>query len=316
MGPDNERATESYTDQLMILLCGATGLLGSRIAARLAQRSLPFRALVRPGSDATALERLGVGIFRGDLRDIATLRPAVAGVQTVISTANALARILSGDKKLTLRDVDKRGNANLVRAAEEAGVQRFLFLSFPAAILATSTPFADAKVATERRLRDSSMHEVIIRPDAYQEVWLSPAVQFDWPNRSVTIFGKGNAPAAYIAVGDVAEAVVRLAVAEDPPRLLEFGGPQAMTRNEAADAFEQALGEPIQRRHVPRLTLRLGAIALRPFKPALASVMGQALRADLVKAAPSDAPLRDLGIDPRPVSAYISEVTAGATRGS
>jgi uncharacterized protein YbjT (DUF2867 family) len=296
----------------MILLCGGTGLLGSRIAQRLAERSLGFRALVRPHTDASALERLGAEIFRGDLRDPATLPAAVTGVQTVISTANAISRVLGGKTDLTLRDVDDRGNANLVRAAEEAGVERFVFLSFSAAILAASTPFADAKLATERRLRDSSMHEVIVRPDAYQEVQLSPLAGFDWPNRSVTIFGKGDAPAAYVAVDDVAEAVVRLAMAPDPPRLVEFGGPEAMTRNQAADALERALGAPVRRRHVPRAALRLGIIALRPFKPALASVMGQALRADLVETAPSDAPLRQLGIEPRPVSAYISQMAAEA----
>jgi uncharacterized protein YbjT (DUF2867 family) len=295
----------------MILLCGGTGLLGSRIAQRLAERSLGFRALVRPGTDSTELERLGAEIARGDLRDAASLPAAVAGVQTVITTANAISRVLGGGTDLTLRDVDERGNANLVRAAEEAGVERFVFLSFPGGILAASTPFAKAKLATEQRLRDSSMREVIVRPDAYQEVHLSPIVQFDWPHRSVTIFGNGDAPAAYVAVDDVAEAVVRLAVASDPPRVIEFGGPEAMTRNQAADAFERALGEPIRRRHVPRAALRLGTIALRLFKPALASVMGQALRADLIETPPSDTPLRELGIDPRPVSAYIRDVTAG-----
>jgi uncharacterized protein YbjT (DUF2867 family) len=296
----------------MILLCGGTGLLGSRIAQRLAERSLGFRALVRPGSDASDLERIGAEIARGDLRDAATLPAAVAGVQTVITTANAISRVLRGKTDLTLRDVDDRGNANLVNAAEQAGVERFVFLSFPAAILAASTPFSDAKLATEQRLRDSSMHEVIVRSDAYQEVQLSPLAGFDWTNRSVMIFGKGDAPAAYVAVDDVAEAVVRLAIASDPPRLVEFGGPEAMTRNQAADALEQALGAPVRRRHVPRVALRLGTIALRPFKPALASIMGQALRADLVETSPSDAPLRELGIEPRPVSAYISQVVAGA----
>jgi uncharacterized protein YbjT (DUF2867 family) len=296
----------------MILLCGGTGLLGSRIARRLAERSPGFRALVRPGTDASELERLGADVVRGDLRDAATLPAAVAGVQTVITTANAISRVLGGKTDLTLRDVDERGNANLVRAADEAGVERFVFLSFSAAILAAGTPFGNAKLATEQRLRDSSMREVIVRPDAYQEVWLSPIVQFDWANRSVTIFGKGDAPIAYVAVDDVAEAVVRLAVAPDPPRVVEFGGPEILTRNQTADAFEEALGAPIKRRHVPRVALRVGAFALRPFKPALASVMGQALRADLVETAPSDAPLRELGIEPRPVSAYISQAVAGA----
>lgn len=51
---------------------------------------------------------------------------------------------------------------------------------------------------------------------------------------------------------------------------------------------------------------------LRSINPALASMMGQALRADLAESALSDVPLRELGIEPRPASAYISEVVAQA----
>jgi uncharacterized protein YbjT (DUF2867 family) len=289
----------------VILLCGGTGLLGSRIAEGLAQRGVAFRALVRPGTDAAHLEGMGASIVRGDLRDLPSLGPAVAGIDTIVSTANAMARVLAGSTDLTLRDVDERGNANLARAADAAGVRRFVFLSFPKQILAARTPFANAKLATEQRLRDARLREVIVRPDMYQEVWLSPLVQFDWPNRSVTIFGKGDARHAYVAVDDVAEAVIRWATADDPPRVVEFGGPERMTRNEAADAFERALGAPVKRRHVPRPVLRLGSSALRGVRPALASVMGQALAADLEDSRADDSALRTLGLAPRPVSAYI-----------
>lgn len=291
----------------MILLVGATGLLGSSIAGQLARDGIEFRALVRQTTDAGALERLGASVVRGDLREPATLPPAMAGVQTVISTANVIARALAGNTDLTIREVDLRGNGNLVRAAEGAGVERFVFLSFPEAILASGTPFARAKVATEQRLIKSGMREVIVRPDMFQEVWLSPLVQFDWPNRSVTIFGKGDARHRYVAVDDVAQAVVRWATAADPPQMVEFGGPEAITRNAAADAFERALSQKIKRRHVPRVALRVGSVALSRLRPPLASVMGQALAADMADSVPDDAPLRELGIQARPVSRYIEE---------
>jgi NADH dehydrogenase len=291
----------------VILLVGATGLLGSHIAERLAERSAEFRALVRPTTDASALERSGVSITRGDLREPKSLLPAVAGVATVISTANVIARALGGETDLTIRDVDELGNANLIAAAEQAGVERFVFLSGQEWILASRTPFALAKLATEERLRSSAMREVIVRPDMFQEVWLSSLVQFDWPNRSVTIFGKGEARHRYVGVEDVAQAAVEWALAPDPPADVAFGGPEALTRNQAADAFEKALGTPIKRRHVPRLALRLGSTALRRIRPPLASVMGQALSADLRDSPADDAPLQALGMKPRAVSDYIAE---------
>jgi uncharacterized protein YbjT (DUF2867 family) len=48
----------------------------------------------------------------------------------------------------------------------------------------------------------------------------------------------------YVAVDDVAAGVAGWTIADDPPRLVEFGGPEGLTRNEAVDLFEQALGLP------------------------------------------------------------------------
>ena len=112
-----------------VLLCGGTGQLGGAIASRLAGRGMPFRALVRPGSDAAPLRTLGADIRIGDLRDRASLERAVDGVDVVVTTANAVSRIMQGAKDLTIDAVDRDGNANLVAAAEEAGVQRFVYVS-------------------------------------------------------------------------------------------------------------------------------------------------------------------------------------------
>ena len=158
------------------------------------------------------------------------------------------------------------------------------------------------------------MYEVIVRPDAYQEPWLSAERGFDWRNGQVTIFGRGDGRAAYVGMDDVAEAIVRLAVIPDPPRLVEFGGPETMTRNELVMAFENALGTPLRRRKVPRLLMRLGSVALRPIHPGLASVLGMGLSFDLRAEAPDDHALRQLGIRARPVSDYIRALVEAESR--
>ena len=294
----------------MILVCGATGMLGSRIVTLLRRREHPVRALVRPNTDASALEADGVEIARGDLRDPDSLRAALTGVDTVISTANTIARVMAGERGLTIRDVDDRGHADLIAAAEAAGVQRFIFLSFQDKILDSGTPFARAKLANEERLTRSAMHSVVLKPDMFQEVWLTDLVQFDWKGGKVTIFGKGETPHRYVAVDDVAQAAVRMVETEEPPTVLEFGGPEALTRLQAADAFERAAGRPIKRGHVPRPALRVGSVVLKPFRPVLASIMGQALAADRHPATATDAPLRELGIEPRSASDYIAQAVA------
>jgi NADH dehydrogenase len=295
----------------MILVCGATGQLGSLIVTRLRQRDLAVRALVRPRTDASLLEALGVEIARGDLRDPASLAAAVSGVSTVISTANTIGRVVAGEKGLTIRDVDDRGHASLIQAAEDAGVERFVFVSFSREVLASRTPFARAKLATEARLEASGMRHVIVRPEMFQEIWLSELTQFDWRQSKLTIFGKGQAAHAYVAVDDVAAAMVELALADDPPSVVTLGGPERLTRVEAAEAFERATGRTMKRSHVPRLALRVGSLAMRPFNPVTASLMGQSLAADTSPSTGDDAHFRSLGIEPKPVSRYIEEIAAG-----
>jgi uncharacterized protein YbjT (DUF2867 family) len=305
-------------ERRMILLVGATGNLGGRIARSLVDHALPFRALVRPGTDPGAVERLAVEIVRGDLQDPEALKRAVEGIDTVISSAHSLDRIMAGRRDASIQAVDRRGNANLVAAASAAGVAKFVFVSFPGPVLASHTPFAEAKLATEELLRASAMHEVIVRPDAYQEPWLSAERRFDWRSGTVTIFGSGEGRAAYVGMDDVAEAIVRLAGLADPPRLVDLGGPEAMSRNELVAAFERATGRPLKRQRVPRIVLRVGAFALRGARPGMASVLGMALASDDRRDVPDDRALRELGIMARPVSAYVRELVraAGTTSAS
>ncbi len=297
-------------DRPTILLCGATGALGGAIARSLHARDVPYRALVRPGSDASTLDGLGAEIVRGDLRDPASLAQALEGIRTVISTVNAIGRLLGGARDISIRDVDDRGNANLIAAVESAGVERFVYVSMLGDFARAHTPFTDAKLATERRLRSSSVREVIVRPDMFQEVWLGPAGGFDLAAGKVRIYGKGRARHRHVAIDDVAEAVVRLALADDPPREVELAGPDALSADEAVEAFSRALGRPLKAQHVPRVAMRIGRTVMRPVKPELASIMGMALAGDLEETTIGDEVFRSLGIEARGARAYIDSVAA------
>lgn len=291
----------------MILVCGATGDLGGRIVRRLVDDGRKVRALARATSDTSDLERLGVEVVRGDLRDAGTLGPALEGVDTVVTTANAMSRILAGDKDLTLAAVDGEGNRNLVGAAEDAGVRRFVFLSAAGLEegMAHHAPLAAAKLATEQVLRKSPMETVLVRPDMFQEVWLAPMTGIDPGNRKAMIYGKGDTAHRYVASDDVAALVAHLAVAEQVPSVVEFGGPEALTRNEVVSAFEAERGTTLTTRHVPRLALALGSRLMARPKPVMASLMGMALYNDTHPSPWDDQPLREAGIEPRPATAYI-----------
>jgi uncharacterized protein YbjT (DUF2867 family) len=295
----------------VILVAGATGELGGRVVRLLREREAGVRALVRPASAASGgeLERIGVEVARGDLRDPVSLDAACAGVTTVVSTATAISRILAGERT-SLASVDGAGTQDLIAAAEAAGVQRFVFVSYAGLDEAPGSPLDRAKRAGEQHLARSPLQSVVVRPEPFQELWLAPVTGLDWSAGKLTIYGRGDNPVPYIATENVAALLADLALADDTPRLIQVGGPERLTRNEVANAGERLTGRTMKRRHVPRAVLRLGSKALARPRPALASLMGLSLLVDTVPSRSSDAPLLERGIEPRAATDFLLQLLA------
>src|ERR687890_1872280 len=88
----------------VFLIVGATGELGGRIVRLLRAEGHDVRCLARAGSDDSGLREVGASVVRGDLTDPPSLRSACEGVDTVIATAAAIARILAGTRTPTIRE--------------------------------------------------------------------------------------------------------------------------------------------------------------------------------------------------------------------
>jgi NADH dehydrogenase len=124
--------------------------------------------------------------------------------------------------------------------------------------------------------------------------------------------GRGETPHRYVAIDDVAALCAHLAVAPDPPEVVEFGGPEALTAMQVVAAFEAATGKRFKVRHLPRAMLSVGHRLLARVQPDITLGFGLALFFDAHASTWDDAPLRKAGIEPRPASAFIAR--AGATQ--
>ena len=290
----------------MFLVVGATGELGGRIVRILRADAHDVRCLVRPVSDDAGLREVGASMVRGDLTDPPSLRAACEGVDTVIATAAAIARILAGARTPTIRETDEIGMLALVEAAESAGVRRFVYISFPAEH-AIGTPMERAKLAVEKRLGTSSMRTVILRSDGFQEIHLAPIGRFDMAAGKVSVIGRGDTRRRWIATDDVAALMAAVAVEPDPPAILTFGGPEAMSKNEAIALAEQLTHRRMKVQRMPRLVARLAIRVVAKRHDALASAFGAGLHQDTVEATWDDAPLHERGITPRSASDFLRE---------
>lgn len=111
-----------------VLVTGATGFLGGHLARRLVENAdCEVRALVRESSNSALLQRLGVELAIGDLKDRSTLRSAVAGADLVYHIAASFR-----SEHLPRDDMWKtnvQGTRDLLEFSHEAGVQRFVHCS-------------------------------------------------------------------------------------------------------------------------------------------------------------------------------------------
>jgi uncharacterized protein YbjT (DUF2867 family)/uncharacterized protein YegP (UPF0339 family) len=235
----------------MILVVGATGRLGGMIAHRLLADQRPVRILVRPQSDFQSLVEAGAQPVIGDLKDPASLASACDGIEAVITTANAAARG-GGD---TVQSVDDAGNENLINAAAQAGVEKFVFTSSLLSDPNSPAPMFRAKAITEERVSASGMTFTITRADIHMDI-LIPLV-IDVPLRDgapIRVIGEGRRKHSFVAEQDVA--AITVAALDNPAarnQSIIIGGPEPLSWQDIVSAIEREIG-----RNNPMETIPMG----------------------------------------------------------
>lgn len=107
-----------------VLIAGATGYIGGKLARRLCASGVPTRCMARRPASAADLEEIGCEVVRGDVLEPATLGPALDGVDVAYYLVHSMGRGGEGD----FEELDRRGALNFARAAAEAGVRQIVYL--------------------------------------------------------------------------------------------------------------------------------------------------------------------------------------------
>lgn len=260
-----------------VLVTGATGFVGGRLAAALVERGARVRALTRRDSGLEALEKIGVEAVRGDLDDPASLRRAAEGATVVF---HAAARVSDwGPREAFLRS-NAEGTRNLVAACRQAGVVRLVHLGSltvlglprdgrlvseetPAAPPAPGDFYTESKLLAERYVVEAhgkgGLATTVVRPGA---IW-GPGDPNVIP-RVVRLLRRGAMPLVdggrnLLGLTHVTNLVHGLVLAaesgEAAGRLYHVTDGEEITAREALDAIADALGAPR-----PRLSLPFGLV--------------------------------------------------------
>jgi uncharacterized protein YbjT (DUF2867 family) len=258
----------------MILVAGATGVLGSEIVRRLIARGEQVRAMVRVTSAPEKVERLkqaGAEIVRADLKEPRTLLAACAGVRGVISTVTTILTSQPGD---SFEATDGQGNKSLIDAAKKAGVDKFIFVSFDTS-KPPDNPLSNAKKDVEEHLKKSGLDYTILHGSLFFESWLGPMVFADPVAGTAKVYGNGTDKIRYVAVADVAEfAVQSLSRPAARNATIPVGGPDEISQRDAVRIFEEAYGRKFNIVEVPEAALEAQwSSAQNPFDRTFAGLM-------------------------------------------
>lgn len=230
---------------MTILVTGAAGFVGNNVVEMLVKKGRSVRAMVR-NMDKAKL-RLGkygtqIELVQGDVADRAALKDLMRGVTAVVHTV-AISMEKGGQ---TYDKVNYQGTINVVDAAEDAGVSRFINVSQNGASSSVPYAFLRSKGKAQEYVAASQLRWTAVRPSAIfgpqdeffntfaRLVHLTPLV--------FPLIGGGKAEFQPVSVLDVSEAIVR-SLDDDSTigKELILGGPEPLTLAEIEKRVMQAL---------------------------------------------------------------------------
>jgi NADH dehydrogenase len=245
----------------LILVTGGGGFVGGHVVHELRGRDQLLRCLVRDPRNASKLAAWGCELVQGDMTDPAALRRAVDGVDTVVH----LVAIRQGRQR-DFQRIMVDGTRDLLAAAKEAGVGRFVHMS----ALGTSeetkdlVPYYGAKWATEGLVRASGIPHVIFRPSFVfgRDGGILPTFAKLARYSPVTpITGSGKQRIQPIWADDVATYFADAVRRDDVVgKTFELGGPDKVTWNEFWTRLKRTLGLRRPSIHIPMAFMRANAL--------------------------------------------------------
>jgi uncharacterized protein YbjT (DUF2867 family) len=252
----------------MLLLTGATGLVGSALLGRLLAEGTEVRCLVRDPRRLGA-QRVRVQIALGDLTDPPSFRNALRGVHTVVHLAASIRDQPGG----SIEELNGIATWRMVEAAERRGVERFVFFSALGASTHHRARLLRAKALAEQAVREADVRSIVFAPSivyAPGDPWLTLLERMALlPVMPVS--GRGRASFQPIWADDVAGCVIaalRAGASEDSHNggasvaarsaaragghaRYELAGPETLTHTELVRTLLRSLGRGRPLVHIP-----------------------------------------------------------------
>jgi NADH dehydrogenase len=289
----------------MLLLTGATGLVGSELRRRLIAAEQPVRCLVR---DPRRLgdDRVRVQIALGDLADPPSFRNAMRGVSTVVHLASANRDQPQG----SIEELSGIATWRLVDAARRAGADRFMFFSALGASTQSRARVLRAKALAEQAVRESDLVSTVFAPSmiyAPGDAFLTRLARIALLPGVMPFPGRGRARLEPIWVSDVVDCVMASLQVDVASARYELGGPDVLTHEQIVALALRSFGRRRALVHIPTAVVSRALLVLEGLSGAQAFATWDEVElmevTRVAAAGTSDA--GRLGVHPRSMAAVL-----------
>ena len=300
----------------MLLLTGATGLVGSALLRRLVDEGTQVRCLVRDPRRLGA-QRVRVQIALGDLADPQSFRNAMRGVDTVVH----LAASIRDQPRGSIEELNGIATWRMVRAAQRQGVERFVFFSVLGASTHHRARFFRAKALAEQAVAEAELRSTVFAPSivyAPGDPWLTLLERMALLP-AMPVSGRGRARYQPIWAEDVADCVIAALRApasggeqQHTTERFELAGPQTLSHDEIIRLLLRSQGRNRPLLHVPTPIVSRGLRLLQATlgQRAFATWDEAELMECSMLSARGAADVEGLGVAPQPMAAVLGPIDA------
>ena len=242
---------------MKIFVTGGTGFVGREVVLQLLAAGYKVRALVRDPQRAKGILPNVVELYHWDLTRPEGIRQGLMDCQAVVH----LVGIIVESGGVTFEELHVQGTRHMLRAAEEEGIRRFVYMSALGSRPDARSRYHQTKYRAEELVGQSSLDWTIFRPSVIfgpNDRFVNRLARIIRRAPFVPVINTGNAKLQPISVSDVAACIVlSIGNPKSIGKVYELSGPQVLSYNRLYTVIMEAM-------HLQKPTIHLPTGLIKP----------------------------------------------------